>query len=404
MMARRVVITAIGVVSSLGSNAAAILDSLRKGSASFARPEFDNEVVISPVGGFGIRDYIGRFKNSRYLTRGTQFSVAAAMDAVSGSGMGPGLPRDCGLFVGAGPNLDISGEFPEFHRGSMDGEELAALWMLRFLPNTAASAIAQLAGIHGENGTITTACAASLQAVGEAYRKIKDGYLDMALAGGGDSRLHPGGILAYRKAQALCTGPLDPQQASRPFDMDRKGFVPGEGGAFFILEELNHARSRGAAIQGELCGYGASMDGQTMTAPAADGVWAEKSILAAMAEAGIGAAGVELVCAHGTGTMLNDEMESALISRVFGGHGPFVIALKSWIGHLAAACGAVELAIALACVDKGYLPEIRNLRRPCRGDINYVRSPQAASPGTVVIQNFGFGGQNCALVVKRWKE
>lgn len=403
-MTRRVVITSIGVVSSLGCSAGDIVDNLQKGCVSFTRPAFDSDVVISPVIGFSVKDYIGRFKNSRYLTRGTQFSVAAAMSALAGSGLAAGLPQECGLFVGTGPNLDISGEFPDFHRGAMDGEELAALWMLRFLPNTAASAIAQLTGIHGENATITTACAASLQAIGEAFRKIKDGYLDMALAGGGDSRLHPGGVLAYRKAQALYTGVLDPQQASRPFDMDRKGFVPGEGGAFFILEELDKARRRGARILGEVLGYGASMDGQTMTAPASSGTWAEKSIASAMAEADIAASAVDLVCAHGTGTVLNDEMEGALVGRIFDGHKPFVIALKSWIGHLAAACGAVELAIALACIDAGYLPEIRNLRSPCIKDINYVYSPGQASPGAMIIQNFGFGGQNCALVVKKWKE
>lgn len=403
-MTRRVVVTSIGLVSSLGCNAVDIVDNLKKGYASFTRAAFDNDVVISPVIGFSVKDFIGRFKNSRYLTRGTQFSVAAAMSAIAAAGLAAGLPKECGLFVGTGPNLDISGEFPDFYRGAMDGEELAALWMLRFLPNTAASAIAQLAGIHGENATITTACAASLQAIGEAFRKIKDGYLDMAMAGGGDSRLHPGGILAYKKAKALYAGTLEPQRASRPFDMDRKGFVPGEGGAFFILEELNKAQRRGARILGELRGYGASMDGQTMTAPASDGVWAEKSIASAMAEADIAASSIDLVCAHGTGTVLNDEMEGALIGRIFGGYNPYVIALKSWIGHLAAACGAVELALALACIDAGYLPEIRNLRSPCIKDINYVYSPGQASPGVVLIQNFGFGGQNCALVVEKWKE
>ena len=129
--------------------------------------------------------------------------MASAIEAVKKAKLDKGTMDGCGLFVGTGPNIDISGEFPDFERGKMDAEYLSALWMLRFLPNTAASAIAQITGLHGENSTIMTACAASLQAIGEAYRKIKDGYLDLALAGGGDSRINPGGILAYKKAKAL---------------------------------------------------------------------------------------------------------------------------------------------------------------------------------------------------------
>jgi len=134
-----------------------------------------------------------------------------------------------------------------------------ALWMLKFLPNTAASVIAKLAGIHGENQTLTTACSASMQAIGEAFRKIRDGYIELAFAGGGDSRLSKSSILAYKKAHALCDGTGSPERASRPFDNSRNGFVPGEGGAFFLLEELEHAKSRGAKIYCEICGYGADI-------------------------------------------------------------------------------------------------------------------------------------------------
>lgn len=146
------------------------------------------------------------------------------------------------------------------------------------------------------------------------------------------------------------------------------------------------------------------MDGYNMTAPRPDGKWGEVAVRSALDEAGIPPSRIDVVSAHGTGTPLNDEMEANLISRIFGQHKPFVIALKSWVGHLAAACGAMELAIALACLENGYLPEIRNLREPCVETLNFVRSPGDYSPETLLLENFGFGGQNAALVVKKWSE
>lgn len=404
-MPRRVVVTSMGVISALGFSAAQVMGALRNGKVAFQRPDFDREVCTCPIiDELDVRKFTGRYKNVRYLSRGAQLCVAAALSAVRGAGLSSEMLAGAGLFVGVGPNLDIGGEFPEIREGQMERDSLAALWILRFLPNTAASAIADLAGIHGENQTIGTACSASTQAMGEAFRKVKDGYLDLALAGGGDSRLSPGGILAYKKAQALWTGRGDCAEEYSPFDRSRKGFVPGEGGAFVMLEELEHARSRGATILGEIRGFGASLDGYNMTAPEPSGKWAEAAVRSALKEAGLEASRIDAVSAHGTGTDLNDAMEADLISRVYGPHTPFVIGLKSWIGHLAAACGAVELAISLACIREGFLPEIRNLRKPCREDINFVRTPTAVPFSTMVLENFGFGGQNSALVVSKWSE
>ncbi|MFZ2444713.1 MAG: beta-ketoacyl-[acyl-carrier-protein] synthase family protein [Syntrophobacteraceae bacterium] len=404
-MLNRVVITSIGVISSLGFSTDEILRRLKEGKVVFERSEFDAGVWTCPVGrDFNLRDFIGRYKNSRYLNRGAGFCVAAALDAVKTAGLSGEMAARSGLFVGSGPNLDIGGEFPEILDGNMDRQTLPALWILKFLPNTAASAIADLAGIHGENATIGTACSASLQAVGEAFRKIRNGYLDLALAGGGDSRLSPGAVLAYRKAQALWVGSGDCPAEYSPFDRSRKGFVPGEGGAFFLLESLEHARARGAKILAEVCGFGASMDGYNMTAPDPEGRWGEKAVRFALDEAGISPSGVDVVSAHGTGTPLNDEMEAGLIDRVFGGSKPFIIALKSWVGHLAAACGAMELAIGLACLAGGYFPPIRNLRGPCCDGLNFVRESMSVSAETMLLENFGFGGQNAALVVRKWTE
>jgi len=400
-MSRRVVITSIGVCSSLGFSEAQIVDNLKKKSVFFTRPSFDEEVVISPIRDFDLKMFTGRFKDRRYLNRGAQFCVASAIEAIKNAGISKEMLSAAGLFMGTGPNMDISGEFPKIREGKIDRDDLMALWMLRFLLNTAGSAISKYAGIHGENLTITTACAASLQAIGEAFRKIRDGYLDLAFAGGGDSRLNPGGILAYKKANALFAGGGSPEKASRPFDNARKGFVPGEGGAVFLLEELEHARGREASIYAEICGFGSSIDGYNMTAPDPDAKWGQKAVLDALKEAGIGPGDIDVVSAHGTGTRINDEMETGLLDRIFHDHAPFVIALKSWIGHIAAACGALELAICLSCIKHSYLPEIRNLNERCHQKINFVCEGVECSVKTVMLENFGFGGQNAALIIRK---
>ena len=400
-MSRRVVITSVGIFSSLGFSQEEIIDNLRGEKVTFDRPPFDDSLVICPIKNFDIKHVIGPFKERRYLNRGAQFCVASAMKAVENAGISKELLEKAGLFIGVGPNLDIGGEFPEIRQGKIDRKDLMALWILKFLPNTAASAISKLAGIHGENLTVTTACSASLQAIGEAFRKIKDGHLDLAIAGGGDSRLSHGGLLAYKKAQALFRGALYPEKASSPFDNGRKGFVPGEGGACFLLEELEHAKRRGGTIYGEICGFGSSIDGYNMTAPEPGAVWGEKAVRHALKEAEISSGEIDLVSAHGTSTALNDAMEAGLIERLYPSYSPFVIALKSWAGHISAACGAVELAICLACMQADFLPKIRNLKEPCSRQINFIRKSGKYSIGTVMVENFGFGGQNSALIIKK---
>ena len=402
-MERRVVITSVGVISSLGFNLEEILSNLKNENTSYKRSHFDNEIVVSPINDFDLKDFAGHFKDRRYLNRGAQFCVASAIESVKKAGIDKKLLAEAGLFLGTGPNMDIGGEFSEVRDGEIDRKDLMALWILKFLPNTAASVIAKLAGIHGENQTLTTACSASLQAVGEAFQKIKNGYIDLAFGGGGDSRISKSGILAYKKARALFyNGMDDTDKASRPFDKSRNGFVPGEGGAFFLLEELEHAKSRGAKIYCEICGYGASIDGYSMTAPEPGGIWAERAVNRALREAELAASDIDVISSHGTGTLLNDSMEAELINRVCGERSPFIIALKSWIGHIAAACGAVELAICLACMQNSYLPKIRNLDEPCHAGLNFVREGRRYSIDNILLENFGFGGQNSALIVRKY--
>jgi 3-oxoacyl-[acyl-carrier-protein] synthase II len=402
-MAQRVVITAMGMVTSLGGTPGEVAGSVRTGRVTFEFSPADPSVVVAPVDDFDVRRHTGRFKNLRYLNRGAAMAAAAAVQAVRQADLTGRQWETAGLFAGAGPNLDLGGECPHIRQGIMDDDMLSAMWILRFLPNTAASAIAQLTRIRGENLTVGNACAASLQAVGEAYRKIKDGYLNVALAGGGDSRLSPGALLAYRKAKALCLGAEDPLACSRPFDQGRNGFVPGEGGAFFVLEAADHATERGATVLAEICGFGASLDGHGMTAPRPDGRWAETAVRNALVEARLPPEKIDMISAHGTGTLLNDAVEARMIQRVFDPHRPLILALKSWIGHLAAACGAVELALCLCALQTSAWPHVRNLDAPCNTSLNYLCSGGRAAPGNILLQNFGFGGQNAALVIRPWQ-
>jgi 3-oxoacyl-[acyl-carrier-protein] synthase II len=403
-MAHRVVITAMGMVTSLGGTPDELAASVRHGRVAFQFAGSDSRTVVAPVADFDLRQYTGRFRNRRYLTRAAAMAVAAAVRAVSRAALTSNQWESAGLFVGAGPNLDLGGECPMIRDGAVDAGQLSALWMLRFLPNTAASVIAQLTGVRGENLTLGGACAASLQAVGEAYRRVKDGYLMAALAGGGDSRLSPGALLAYLKAGALYRGADQPLEAQRPFDLRRSGFVPGEGSAFFVLENARQAVERGAAILGEVCGYGATLDGEAMTAPGAGGRLAEAAVRSALDQARMVPEDIGIIAAHGTGTQLNDEVEAEMIQRIFNFHGPWVLALKSWVGHLAAACGAVELALCLSAMQTGIWPWIRNLETPCNPDLRYLRASDRPAPaGNLLVQNFGFGGQNAALVIRPWK-
>ncbi len=312
---RRVVITGLGAISSLGNSPEQVLSSLRSGRVSFAVSSSDPQVISSPVRDFELGAFTGSFKERRYLNRGAQLTVAAAMSALRSSSLRREELAETGLFLGAGPNMDVGGEVPEIRQGEIQPDSLMALWILRFLPNTAASIISILAGLRGDNLTVTSACSSSLQAIGEAFHKIRDGYLDLALAGGGDSRLTAGAILAYRKARALYEGGGNPEEASRPFDSGRRGFVPGEGGACLLLEELEHARSRGADIYGEVCGFGASLDGYNVTAPEPEGKGGQLALEKALADACLVPGDVDAVSTHGTGTILNDRMEAALIER-----------------------------------------------------------------------------------------
>jgi 3-oxoacyl-[acyl-carrier-protein] synthase II len=376
MNARRVVITAGGYVLPLGTTPAEIAASLREPRGPFVRWEGARDVAVCPVPGFDLRAAVGRCKNARYLSRGQQMCLAASVRAVDAAGLTPGQLDRAGLFLGLGPNLQAR------------PREDKALWLLDCLPNTLAATTADILGVHGENLTVMTACAASTQALGQAYRAVASGLADVALAGGGDSRISPEGIAAYRQAGVLASSFARPDEACRPFDRDRSGFAVGEGAAMFVLESLEHATARGARILAEVTGASSSLDGGNLTGPDPSGRAAGQAVRRCLETMGDGTL---CVLAHGTGTVLNDAVEAKLLTGIAP---DAVCAFKARMGHLASACGAAELVVGLICAEAGRFPRIPGLDHPIAG---LPLSPQDMKPGRLLLQSFGFGGQNACL-------
>ena len=368
----RVVITGIGCCTSLGWEQGGIARAFAGGCPAFAPSEALPGYSACPVSDLGDDAAYSRFsawRHRRYLNRGAAFAVLSGLRAAASAGFDPHMPPQTCLIGASGPMLDFD---RENGLSPADSEALDALWLLRWLPNTGNTALARFLDIHGEGLVLGTACASALQAIGEGFRRVRYGLSETVLCSGGDSRLSRGGMLGYAKAHALSRNP-----------------VPSEA-------------SRGAAVFAELLGFGASLDGGALTAPDESARFAEQAVRGALADAGLEPHAVDWVSAHGTGTPLNDRSEAVLLERVFAQAEarPAVTALKSWIGHGSAACGGMELALMLAAWRSGRLPPIRNLRAPCSGLLDFAVATRPF-PGPVgVLENFGFGGQNAALVVR----
>jgi 3-oxoacyl-[acyl-carrier-protein] synthase II len=355
-------------------------------------------------------------------SRNTQIALAAARQAVDQSGLLEYEQRDparFGVYFGSGESQQ---DFPRFvdlmHRSSLAGNVdtrtftglgiglMDSLSEAEQEPGTPAGHLAGMFGARGPNISCLTACAATAQAIGEAAELIRSGMADVMLAGGVHSMIHPFGLTGFSLLTAMSTRNDEPQRASRPFDRERDGFVVGEGGGALILEELGHARARGAAICGELVGQASTADAFRLTDSHDEGRGAVAAMRLALYDAELNPEDVQYINAHGTSTKVNDSVETLAIKRALGdaAYRTPVSSTKSMTGHLIAAGGVVEAIICLLAIRDGVLPPTINLDHPdpeC--DLDYIPNVSRERRIDVALSNsFGFGGQNTALVLRRF--
>jgi 3-oxoacyl-[acyl-carrier-protein] synthase II len=426
---RRVVVTGLGVVAPNGVGKDAFWSACVAGRSGVGWiRSFDASChpvkIAAEVPDFDVTAYVrGEHRKSlKIMGRASRFGVSAAVLAVRDSGLDWQRedPERVGVVLGTGlvpvdmeelaPLLaevtDETGRLDVQRLGAQGLPALFPLWLLRYLPNMIAAHISLVLHVQGPNNTITTACAAGTQAVGEGFRLIARGDADVVLAGGADSRVDPLLLLAYTGLGAISTANRPPAEVSRPFDGQRDGFVLGEGAGVLLLEELERARRRGAVIYAEVLGVGSSFDAYGVTKPEPSARGAARAIEWALCEARVAPQDVDYINAHGTSTRLNDQMETRAVKRVLGEGARQVplSSIKSMVGHLIGAAGAVEAAALALTVHHGVLPPTINLTHPdpdC--DLDYV--PNAARDWPVrtgVSTSFGFGGQNAALVMRRF--
>jgi 3-oxoacyl-[acyl-carrier-protein] synthase II len=349
-------------------------------------------------------------KDARRLSRSTQFALAAAGQAIQDAGLvvTDGNRDRIGVLVGSGMgSLDPVVENLET-LGTRGASRVSPFFVPMMLADTPAAVISINFGLGGPNMSVATACATGNNALGEAARIIRSGAADVMLAGGTEASILPITIAGFAVMGALSLRNDDPQKAVRPFDAERDGFVPSEGAAVLVLEDLAHAQARSARIYAELLGYGTTADAYHISQPEANGQGAIRAIRAALADAAISPAAIDYVNAHGTGTPLNDAAETRAIKGALGDHAyrVAVSSTKSVHGHLLGAAGALEAAICLQVLAMNTLPPTINLDTPdpeC--DLDYV--PHTARPATVstILSNgFGFGGHNATIILGRFSE
>ncbi len=406
MTRRRVAVTGMGVKTPAGLDVESFWSTLL-GGRSTAAPisAFDTSdhpvTMACEVTGFDPVAYMG-VKDARRADRVAQLGLAAAIDAMTVSGLAEAAvdPARCGVIIGTGVGGLTTHEEQERVYLEKGASRVSPMFVPMMMPNATAALVALQYGYTGPNLCVATACAAGAHAIGEGARLIRDGSSDVAVVGGTEAAITPLALAAFNKMGALSGRSHDPAAASRPFDVDRDGFVMGEGAAVLVLEAWDHAEARGATILGELLGYGRTCDAHHITAPAPGGAGAVACMQLALEDASVVPGDVGHVNAHGTSTPLNDAAEAAAIEKVFG-EGVPVTSTKGVTGHLIGAAGAVEcVAALLACRDRLVPPTANHERRDPEIIVDVVAGePRPIDRSIAVSNSFGFGGHNATLVV-----
>ncbi|MGA2032524.1 MAG: beta-ketoacyl-ACP synthase II [Thermoguttaceae bacterium] len=408
-MNRRVVITGMGAVTSLGCRVEEIWTRVCKGEsgvrllqrfdASAFRVRFGGEVLD-----FSAAGYVDA-KDEKRLDRFTQFALVSSMDAVRDAGID--FAREdvfrCGVMIGSGIGGLHEIEVQHTRLLEKGPEKVSAFTIPKLIANAASGQVSIQWGLRGPNAAIVTACASATNAIGEAFRAIRYDDADVMITGGSEAAVTPMGLSGFAAMRALSERNDDPAGASRPFDADRNGFVLSEGAGVLVLEELEHARARGAKIHAEMLGYGVSADGGHITQPDKQGVGAAHAMALAVKNARIDATEVEYINAHGTSTPLGDAAETTAIKAVFKEHAYklSVSSTKSQLGHLLGASGGVELIFSVLALRDGVIPPTINYHTPDPAcDLDYTPNQARQRKIRVAMSNsFGFGGHNGSLVV-----
>ncbi len=412
--ADRVVVTGLGVMSSIGRTAPDFWRNCQAGVSGVRRVEgrFDVDAfpskIASLVPEFEGAPFVDR-REARRMARFAHMALAAGHEALADAGLGHALESDrAGVYLGCAVGaLDVTQDTVTamLEKGPMRG--VSPFFIVMSPANMAGYHLAHQFRLLGYNNTCTTACAAGTQAIGESAAIIRRGDVDIMLAGGTEAALCEVGVACFCAGNAFSTRNDAPAEASRPFDRDRDGFVGGEGSGIMVLERLDHALARGAKIYGEVLGYGASNDAFHLIAPDPNGAGAVRAIRAALRSAEIEPADVDYVNAHATGTPLGDVAETLAIKAVFGerAYQVPVSATKSMIGHLFGAAGAVEGIATLLALRDGVVPPTINLDNPDEQcDLDYVPHTARRADIRVALSNsFGLGGQNAVVVLARYE-
>jgi len=410
---RRVVVTGCGVVSPVGIGKNSFWDSLTAGRSGvgkitqFDASDFDSRIA-GEVSDFELLSYFSP-KDARKTPRFVQFALVAAQEALAESGLNLEQidPYQIGAIIGSGVGSleTIEKEYTVLlEKGP---RRLSPFMIPRLITNEAAGHVAIRFNLKGVNLCTVTACASGAHGIGEAYRAIREGKVTMMVAGGTESCICALGVGGFCALKALSKRNDEPQRASRPFDRERDGFVMAEGAGILVLEELEHAKKRGAFIYGELAGYGATCDAYHITAPDPEGIAAAKAMSIAMEEAGVSKDANIYINAHGTSTQLNDKMETKAIKKVFGDYAKnvFISSTKSMTGHALGAAGAIEFVACCLALKERVVPPTINYENPdpeC--DLNYTPNEAKEFNIKVAMSNsLGFGGHNANLLIKEIK-
>ena len=410
-MSKRVVVTGMGAVTPIGLNTEEYWESLRAGKIGFGEiTQFDTTdfkvKVAASVKGFQGKDYMDP-KSARRMELFCQYAVAAAKEAIEQAGirMEEEDPYRVGCAIGSGVGSLQAMEREHKKLLEKGPGRINPLLVPLMITNMAAGNVSIQYGLKGKSLNVVTACATGTHSIGEAFRTIQVGDADIMLAGGTESSITPIGIGGFTALTALSSS-NDPARCSIPFDKDRSGFVMGEGAGVVVLEELEHAKARGAQILAEVVGYGATSDAYHITSPAEDGMGAAMAMKNAVRDAGVSPADVEYINAHGTSTHHNDLFETRAIKQAFGEHAynMKINSTKSMIGHLLGAAGAVEVIACILQMNNSYIHATVGLQESEEElDLNYMKGQGMEAEFQYALTNsLGFGGHNASLLLKKY--